>query len=142
MKKYLLAIVCSLAISVVCFSQVEKSVKVPSAVNAAFSKMFPDSKNVTWEKEKGNYEANWGGKSKEDNSVMFKPDGTFIEKVKAIPISQLPSSVLAYVNKHKKGANITEAGLVTNADGKITYEVEVNKKDLIFDEKGSFLKKD
>ena len=113
---------------------------VPAVVKSALESKYPQAKNVTWEKEKGNYEANWGGKSGEDNSVQFTPTGEFIEIEKAISVSQLPKSIDSYVKENYKGAKITEAGKVTDAKGKISYEVEVNKKDLVFDEKGNFVK--
>ncbi len=103
---------------------------------------YPSAAGVTWEKEKGNYEANWGGRSKEDNSVVFTPDGVFVEKVDAIPVRSLPAAVATYVKEHYKGAKITEAGKVTDAKGAISYEAEVKGKDLIFDEKGRFIKMD
>ena len=114
-------------------------ITVPSVVKSALYKKYADAKHVTWEKEKGNYEANWGGKSGEDNSVQFTRVGDFIEIVNAIPVSQLPEPVIVYVNKHYKGAHISEAGKVTDAKGKTSYEAEVNRKDLIFDEKGNFV---
>ncbi|MFZ1799839.1 MAG: hypothetical protein WAU24_08235 [Chitinophagaceae bacterium] len=38
---------------------------------------YPESKkyHVNWEKENGNYEANWGGKDGEANSVQYTPSG-------------------------------------------------------------------
>lgn len=101
---------------------------------------YPEAKNVGWENENGNYEANWGGKSGEDNSVQFTPSGSFIEIVKAISISDLPNSVAPYIKQHYKGAKITEAGKVTDAKGKISYEAEVHGKDIVFDENGKFMK--
>ncbi len=124
------------------YAQDLKTADVPAVVKSVLQKKYPESKNVSWEKEHGNYEANWGGKSGEDNSVMFTPSGSFIEIVKAIPVSKLPEAVAPYVKTHYKGAKINEAGLVTDANGKITYEAEVKGKDLIFDEKGNFLKTD
>ena len=118
----------------------KESIKVPTAVKSALTKKYADAKNVTWEKENGNYEANWGGKSGEDNSVQFTPAGNFIEIVKAIPVSDLPANVTAYVKSHYNGAKITEAGKVTDAKGKLSYEAEVNGKDVIFDENGNFVK--
>ncbi len=117
-----------------------KSSNVPGSVKSALLKKYPAAKNASWEKEKGNYEANWGGKSGEDNSVQFTPSGEFIEIVKAISVSELPKSVTEYVKQHYKSAKITEAGKVTDAKGKQSYEAEVNKKDIIFDEKGNFVK--
>lgn len=117
-----------------------KSAHVPVSVKSALFNKYPEAKNASWEKEKGNFEANWGGKSGEDNSVQFTPSGEFIEIVKAIPVDALPKSVTEYVKQHYKGAKITEAGKVTDAKGKLSYEAEVNKKDIIFDEKGNFVK--
>ena len=119
-----------------------KKLSVPAAVKTALSQKYPEAKNVSWEKEKGNYEANWGGKSGEDNSAVFTPTAAFVEIVVAIPLSQLPANVAPYVSKNYKGAKIAEAGKVTNAAGKHMYEAEIKGKDLIFDEHGGFLKED
>lgn len=117
----------------------KESIEVPAVVKSALSKKYPEATKVTWEKEKGNYEANWGGKSGEDNSVQFTPKGDFIEIVNAIPVSALPKSANAYIKEHYK-SKITEAGKVTDATGKLSYEAEVNRKDIIFDAKGNFVK--
>ena len=124
------------------FAQKLKNTDVPKAVQSALTQKYPDAANVTWEKEKGNYEANWGGKSKEDNSVVFTPEGKFVEIVKAIPVTDLPGAIALYVKKNYSGAKITEAGKVIGANGKTMYEAEVKGKDLIFDEAGKFIKKD
>lgn len=109
---------------------------VPFVVKQALLKKYPAAGEVTWEKEKGNYEANWGGKSKEDNSVTFTPAGAFLEQVVAIPVTSLPAAVTTYIKTHYPGVKITEAGKVTDAAGKISYEAEVKGKDLSFDETG------
>ncbi|MDO3641891.1 PepSY-like domain-containing protein [Mucilaginibacter sp. L3T2-6] len=119
-----------------------KQKDVPAVVKDALVKKYPEATKVSWEKEKGNYEANWGGKSGEDNSALFKPDGTFVEIVKAISISALPKNVAAYIKEHYKGAKIREAGKITDAAGKTMYEAEIKGGDLIFDENGIFIKKD
>ena len=137
MKKTFSVIAILFALSTTSFAQ---KISVPSAVKSSLSKKYPAATKVTWEKEKGNYEANWGGKSGEDNSVQFTPAGDFIEIVNAISVSELPASVPVYVKAHYKGAKITEAGRVTDAKGKISYEAEVHGKDIVFDEKGNFLK--
>jgi hypothetical protein len=116
------------------------SAAVPAVVKTALANKYPAAVAVTWEKEKGNYEANWGGRSKEDNSVLFTPDGRFLEQVVAIPVSSLPPAVAKYVKVHYPGAKITEAGKVTDASGQTRYEAEVKGKDLVFDTAGNFLK--
>ena len=115
---------------------------MPTVVKTAFAKKYGEVKKIGWEIEKGNYEANWGGKSGEDTSVMFTPQGMFLEIVLAIPINQLPAPVAGYVKSHYKGSKIKEAGKVTDAAGKLPYEAEIGGKDLIFDEAGNFLKED
>jgi hypothetical protein len=139
-KQLLLSIVIVLAILNV-KAQDLKTKDVPAVVKSALAKKYPEAAKVSWEKEKGNYEANWGGKSGEDNSVTFTPSGAFINIVKAISVSDLPKSVAPYVKEHYKGAKIHEAGKVTDAAGKTTYEAEIKGGDLIFDENGNFLKK-
>jgi len=118
-----------------------KSKNVPSVVKEALIKKYPHAVKVSWEKEKGNYEANWGGKSGEDTSVQFTPAGDFVEEVDAIPVSQLPSAVAQYVKVHYH-SKISEAGKVTDAKGTHLFEAEIKGKDLLFDEKGKFIKID
>jgi hypothetical protein len=142
MKKIILSTLMLMAVSVIAIAQNVKSGAVTDAAKAALLKKSPEATKVTWEKEKGNFEANWGGKSGEDMSVMFTPDGTFVEQVVAISPKELPAGVAVYVKQHYKGAKIAEAGKVTDAKGATMYEAEVHGKDLLFDEKGSFLKVD
>lgn len=141
MKKILFTVI-AFAIAGNLFAQDLKSKNVPAVVKTALKSKYPQATKVSWEKEKGNYEANWGGKSGEDNSVVFTPAGVFVEIVKAIPVSELPKPVAVYVKAHYKGTKIKEAGKVIDAAGKTMYEAEIKGGDLIFDEKGNFIKKD
>ena len=127
------------------YSQDLKTADVPKEIKAAFLVKYPESTKlkVAWEKEKANYEANWGGKSGEENSALFTPTGAFIELVKAIPKNQLPIKALEYIKKNKKNVKVMEAGLVTDASGTVTYEAEIiGGKELIFDKDGNFIKED
>jgi hypothetical protein len=143
MKKFILSLsILAGTMTSIAVAQDLKSKDVPEAVKTAFAKKYPDAKKVSWEKEKGNYEANWGGKSGEDSSVTFSPSAIFVQIVVAIHVDQLPAGVAPYVNNHYKGAKIREAGKVTDAAGRQMYEAEIKGKDLIFDENGVFLKED
>ena len=117
-------------------------INVPAVVKNENMKRYPESKtqHITWETEKGNYEANWGGQDGEANSVTYTPSGTFVEIVKAIPVSQLPQSANNYIKQHYQTAQFGDVGKVLDAQGKISYEVEINGKDVIFDSNGSFVK--
>jgi hypothetical protein len=143
-KNLLLAVLLSATATIGLHAQDLKTKDVPANVKAAFAKKYPESAKfkVSWEKEKGNFEANWGGKSGEANSAVFTPAAEFVELVVSIPVSALPATVAPYVKAHYK-KSIAEAGKVTNASGKLFYEAEVKgEKDLIFDEKGKFVKAD
>jgi hypothetical protein len=140
MKKIIFSMLMATTISGMAIAQKVKGTAVPEVVKSALMKKYPEAAKVTWEKEKGNFEANWGGKSGEDMSVQYTPEGSFVEQVVAISPGELPTGVAAYVKQHYKGVKITEAGKVTDAKGTTMYEAEVKGKDLLFDEKGSFLK--
>ena len=142
MKKSILNVLLLTAITGVAVGQKVSESKVPAAAKAAVMKKYSAASKITWEKEKANYEANWGGKSGEDMSVQFTPTGEFIEEVVAITPAELPAGVAAYVKQNYPGAKIKEAGKITNAKGTTMYEAEVKGKDLVFDEKGNFLKID
>ena len=144
MKKtiFLTAMSGCILLSATLMAQKIKSSQVPALVSKALMAKYPAAAKITWEKEKGNYEANWGGKSGEDMSVQFTPAGAFVEQVEAIPVSSLPVGVSKYVQANYKGVKITEAGKVTDAKGVTTYEAEVKGKDLVFDTKGNFIKID
>ena len=143
MKKVILSILFFTSLFTgITIAQDLKEKDVPGVVKTALMKKYPKASKVNWEKEKGNFEANWGGKSGEDNSAVFTPAGAFVELVEAIPVSQLPASVAPYLKQHYKGAAIKEAGKVTDAAGKHMFEAEIKGKDLIFDEKGKFIKED
>ena len=142
MKKTLLLFLFTAFILANANAQDLKAKNVPAVVKDALAKKYPKATKVSWEKEKGNYEANWGGKSGEDTSVQFTPAGVFIEEVDAITVDQLPASIATYVKSHYSGAKIREAGKFIDAAGKKMFEAEIKGKDLLFDESGKFIKVD
>jgi hypothetical protein len=141
MKKNVLYALALAALAGNAMAQDIKAKEVPAAVKEAFAKRYPNATKISWEKEKGNYEANWGGKSGEDTSVQFTPAGSFVEEVDAIAVSQLPAAVAPYIKAHYNGAKIKEAGKVTDAAGHHLFEAEIKGQDLLFDENGKFVKK-
>lgn len=120
------------------YAQTLKPSQVSAAAKSALAAKYPQAAHfkVTWERENGNFEANWGGKSGEDHSVQFSPAGAFVSQELAISVSRLPKAVLDYVHLHYKGTAIHEAGQITDARGAVTYEVEVRGKDLVIDPQG------
>src|SRR5690348_7892070 len=140
MKKFFVSIGSAIFLLSSACAQDIKSSEVPAVVKSALLKKYPEATKVSWEKENGNYEANWGGKSGEDNAAQFTPGGVFVEIERVIPLNDLPASIKTYVKDHENGATIKEAARITDAHGKISYEAEVKGKDLIFDEGGNFIK--
>ncbi|HXA02266.1 MAG TPA: PepSY-like domain-containing protein [Cytophagaceae bacterium] len=115
---------------------------VPEAVVKAFRTKYPTAKEVKWEKEKANYEAEF--KMKETSmSAVFNPAGNLMETESEISKSMLPKAMLESLAKDYPGYKIEETAKI-ESEGKVTYEAEVEKggksKDLIFDENGKFLK--
>lgn len=112
---------------------------VPSEVKSSFTKHFAAAKEAKWEKEKGNYEAEFD-LNKTEQSALFDAKGSLLETEIEIELSQLPAGVMEYVKAHYANQNVKEAAKITDAAGVITYEAEIKGKDLIFDSTGKFVK--
>lgn len=120
------------------YSQKLDASKVPAPTKAAFSKQYPGVA-AKWEKENGKYEANFTQNGK-TMSVLIDEKGMIAETEVDIKVTELPSTVLTYVKEHYKGKSIKEGAKTTKADGTVTYEAEVDGKDVIFDANGKFIK--
>ncbi len=113
---------------------------VPDVVKTKFASLYPDAKNVKWDKEDAMLEAGFKNNDVE-TSVVFDANGTLSETEIAIEASSLPAAISEYVSKNLAGKKIDEAAKIVDASGKVTYEAEVDETDYIFDETGSFLSK-
>lgn len=113
--------------------------KVPQPVRAALQKQYPEAKNVTWEKEDGNYEAGFE-KEETEYSVLISGSGSIVEIEIEIDVEALPAKAKEYISQKYYGAKIKEVAKITDSKGGITYEAEVKGKDLIFDNNGNFIK--
>ncbi len=129
------------AVAGVSFTNAQKvsEKEVPAVVKSALQKDYPNVKKVKWEKEKGNYEAGFEVKEN-DYSVLIDASGNIIETEVEINIDALPANIKSYITKNYPGKKIKEAAKITDNKGVVTYEAEVNDKDLIFDDSGKFLK--
>ncbi len=122
-------------------AQKMKEAEVPAAIKAAFSKQYPNAKDAKWEKENGNYEAEFDN-GKVETSALYTATGSLLETEIEINTSELPKTISDYVTKNLTGKKIKEASKITDTKGTITYEAEIDEADYIFDAKGNFLKKD
>lgn len=140
MKKSALIIVLGL-LPFISFGQKTNEKNVPHAIKDAFHSKYPNVKDVKWEKEEGNYEAGFDVNQVE-NSVLFSQDGKIIETEIEIKISQLPKNALDYLKEHYKNQKIKEAAKIITHKGVVIYEAEIHGKDILFDEKGTFITRD
>ena len=115
-----------------------KESEVPAAVKTSFDKNF-SGQTAKWEKEDGNFEAGFK-KDGKNMSATFKPDGTFLETEIAIKESEFPTGVMDYIKTNYKGKKIKESAKITSAANTVTYEAEIEGKDVIFDSNGKFIK--
>ncbi len=118
---------------------VTDAIQVPGLVISKFNSFFPSVTQVDWEMEDGNYEANFQ-ENKNEKSVLFSPQGELISSETEVNTHSLPEAMNAYLDEKLKGKKIGTAVMVVTPGGSITYEIEVDEKDYIFDGAGKFLK--
>ena len=121
-----------------------KEAEVPASVKEGFAKKYPGSKVKVWEKEEADFEAEFE-LNKVESSAVFGSDGTFKELEQEIKTSALPKAVTNYCTKNYAGYKLSEAAKITDANGKVMYEAELEKDkmifDALFDANGNFVKK-
>ena len=132
MKKIML-LIALFAFAQTAFTQ---SKKVPEAAKMAFAKAYPTADDVKWEMEDGNYEVEFEMADDQEMSVVYNANGAVLETEAEIAFSELPKAA----QEALKGKKVKETAKITNAKGVVTYEAEVRRKDLMFDEQGNPLK--
>lgn len=117
--------------------------ETPAAVTQAFQKDFPAITKMHWDLENGNYEAEFrqnGFKT----SAVYDSTGYKKEVENEINAFDLPTKSQEYLKKSYPKSKIDETTKITSDKGVITYEAEVvidgKDTDLLFDEKGNFIK--
>ncbi len=112
---------------------------VPQVIQTSFQTQFPKADDTKWEKEGLNFEAEFELDEKEI-SALFDPQGILIETEVEIPLLELHTGILEFVEINYSGQKIKEAAKITKADGTYTYEAEIRGMNLIFDSNGVFIK--
>ncbi|GAB4094380.1 PepSY-like domain-containing protein [Flaviaesturariibacter terrae] len=138
MKAYL--ILAALAFGAPAMAQKEKSPHVPAAVAAAFAKAHPGAKGH-WEREGANYEVEFTEHGQKMSCILSR-QGTIIETETAIRPDELPQAARAYLDQHYAKKKIRDAARLQLADGTLQYEAGLDKKDILFDGKGTFIKEE
>ncbi len=121
-------------------AQQNDSTDAPVNVMKAFKTAHPLAKDVTWDKDGLNYEANYK-EDEEDYSVIINDLGKILETEKEISPAELPPGVIKYINDNYKGYTLTGAAWINDDSGNVTYEAEIKKenitKDIMFDQNGN-----
>lgn len=138
MKTIILVSILSITAGVSACAQKINAAKVPGAVRTAFQKQYPGI-SATWEAEDGNYEAEFKSNG-HATSVLYTGTGLATETETEIAVKELPATAQGYITLHYPGQKIKEAAKTVTNSGIITYEAEVKDRDLVFDDKGKFIK--
>jgi hypothetical protein len=131
----------ALTISVVIVAQTGNQSLPPAAAKTAFAKAFPGAVKAKWEKEKNDYEVEFGLDGKKMSAVYDKT-GLLKETEQDIKPGDLPADATSYVKMHYPKNNIKAAAKITKPNAEVNYEAELNKKDLIFDASGKFIREE
>ncbi len=115
--------------------------KVPVVVESTLQKNYPNTKELQWEMEKGNYEAEFEVEETE-YSLLIDSLGNILETEVEIKIEALPVKVKDYISKNYPDQKIKEATKITDSKGMISYEAEIDGKDLLFDSQENFIKEE
>lgn len=125
-------------VTTVSWSQRIQSKQVPAKVKESFAKRFPEIVKINWDKEAANYEASFI-KGKKKCSALINNVGTIIETEVATPFSKFPPKVKEYMKRKYPNRKVKETATISRGTETI-YEVEIKEGDLLFNEKGEFIK--
>lgn len=138
MKKWMLMLLTGVFINLT-FAQKIKTNKMPEVISAAFQKRFPGASEIKWEKENDNYEVEFD-LNETEYSAIFDVTGNLLEYETEIQSNQLPKGALDYLKINFPGEKIKEASKIISADGTITFEAELKRKDILFDHEGKLIR--
>jgi len=122
--KSIIILVSSVLIVSVCFAQKISADMVPVPVKSGFINKYPSITKIVWEKEKGNYEANFKMNKKEFEAT-FDSTGNWIKTAMEIEVSDLPLFIVTAVNNEFADAKIKEAAKGEFAGNKTYFEVNI-----------------
>lgn len=139
MKKQVIISLITIVLITSCNQKADESA-IPKGIIETFNANFKGSTVESWDKENdGGYEAEFDLNGVE-TSATFSSDGKLIETEQEIEESALPTAISEYLKTNYSSKSIDEVAKITTGEGIIKYEVEIEKTDLIFDEKGNLLK--
>ena len=136
--KRILLLLAVMGLIVSSYAQNPAPIDVPTKISKTFEKSHPKISDANWTQVGDNYKACYMVDDKK-MGVSYNPAGKVIETEKQVSLTQLPTSVLKYVNDNYPGAVLNKMSMVTDAKGKSWYKVQANQQDLAFNSQGKFL---
>lgn len=113
-------------IQTLCPGQTINQEDVPAPVLKAMENKYPDMKKVNWEKEADKFEAEFKVEKKKV-SVLFDAGGQWLQTETELSKSELPQSVIKFLDKEYPGFKLEEACLIKTSTNETMYELEVEK---------------
>lgn len=115
-----------------------KAKDVPPPVIHAFQKEYPSAKKIYWGKDSINYMVAFHT-GKAPVAVTYNAEGKRVITEMQMPVEDLPPVIVDYVQKNYPGEIFKNVVQVTDANGIVSYEVQVKDLALEFDAKGNFI---
>ncbi|MEZ5174004.1 MAG: PepSY-like domain-containing protein [Bacteroidia bacterium] len=119
-------------------AQKVKENKVPEKVKSALIQQYPKADEIKWEKENNAYEAEFE-MNEIEYSVLINESGTITETEIEIKYEELPQAVKTSFKAEYPEKKIKEVSKITMSDGTVSYEVEINSGDLIYNSNGELI---
>lgn len=135
MKKIQL-IAIAVSISLVSCAQKGGKNAIPEVVKEAFKTSHPGVTKAHWEQEDQNFEVSFMN-NKQEQSMVYDASGKLLETEVEIAMTDLPQAVKDAVANDFPNARVKETAKITDAAGKIVYEVEIKNQDYLFNADGT-----
>lgn len=124
------------------FVSCDKKKEAPQAVQTAMEQLYPGISKIDWDNEDTNmWEAEFKNSGVE-TSVTFFADGKMKEIEEKIAMADFPKTGLDYLKQNYPKEKVEEMVRLTDANGTVTYEIEVKDSEFIFDTQGNLMQKD
>ena len=112
---------------------------VPKTVTTAFKKSHPTATKETWFKHDDKYEVKFTV-NKKVKSLMYNTKGILVFNEAKVTLTTLAAAAKKYMDTNFTNQTILKVVRMTTMTNSISYAVEINDRNIIFDTKGHFIK--
>ncbi len=140
--KRIIGLVALLQLTLLSYAQDIQQKNVPAVVLNAFQLKFPNTTEINWKLEKGNYRIGFETNNK-DNELLMNDKGSILKHQQDLYVSEIPKIVLETIQSKVAFFDVRDADRMEEV-GVISYNIDlkINEKNHEFkiDEKGRLLK--